>query len=201
MTIENTLEAPKRQIDVSSLSAGLAAQAIARETDRISTMEADIRERAFFNRRLKGERFLDRRRQEIEDWQVEQQRLKGQAERLHDLEEAEKAAEKEAAKKAAADNAGAEKGESVKPAAPEGGPATAAKRPVRVRSGPEERRSGRECAAPSPDPPAEAQDAPDASRPDAGQALLIVRNGAAGRRTGAGQSGALRLEHEHPDGR
>ena len=54
-------------------------------------MEADIRERAFFNRRLKGERFMDRRRQEIEDWEVEQQRLKGQADRLRDLEEAEKA--------------------------------------------------------------------------------------------------------------
>ena len=68
VTVDNALEAPKRQLDVSSLSAGLAAQAIARETDRIATMEADIRERAFFNRRLKGERFMDRRQQEIEDW-------------------------------------------------------------------------------------------------------------------------------------
>ena len=99
VTVDNALEAPKRQIDVSSLSAALAAQAIARETDRISTMEADIRERAFFNRRLKGERFMDRRQQEIQDWEVEQARLKGQAEHLRSLQEAEKAADAEAAKK------------------------------------------------------------------------------------------------------
>jgi len=122
VTVDNALEAPKRQIDVSSLSAALAAQAIARETDRISTLEADIRERAFFNRRLKGERLMDRRQQEIQDWEVEQARLKGQTERLHSLEEAEKAAEAEAAKKAAeaaaAQKAEAEKGaaESVDPA-------------------------------------------------------------------------------------
>jgi uncharacterized protein involved in outer membrane biogenesis len=120
VTIDNALEAPKRQIDISALSAALAAQAIARETDRISTMEADIRERAFFNRRLKGERFIDRRRQEIEDWEVEQARLKGQAERLRSLEEADKAAEFETAKKAAqaaADKAAAQKAEDEKGAA------------------------------------------------------------------------------------
>ncbi|HEY6521774.1 MAG TPA: AsmA family protein [Roseiarcus sp.] len=100
VTVDDALEAPKRQIDVSSLSAALAAQAIARETDRISTMEADIRERAFFNRRLKGERSMDRRQQEIQDWEVEQARLKGQAERLRSLEEAQKAAEAEATRKA-----------------------------------------------------------------------------------------------------
>jgi hypothetical protein len=101
VTVDNALEAPKRQIDVSSISAALAAQAIARETDRISTLEADIRERAFFNRRLKGERLMDRRQQEIQDWEVEQARMKGQAERLRSLQEAEKAAEAEAAKRAA----------------------------------------------------------------------------------------------------
>src|ERR1700721_274607 len=117
VTVDNALEAPKRQIDVSSLSAALAAQAIARETDRISTLEADIRERAFFNRRLKGERFMDRREQEIQDWEVEQARLKGQAERLRSLQEAEKAAEDESAKRAAeaaADKAAAQKGEQEK---------------------------------------------------------------------------------------
>jgi AsmA family/AsmA-like C-terminal region len=101
VTIDNALEAPKRQIDISALSAALAAQAIARETDRISTMEADIRERAFFNRRLKGERLMDRRQQDIQDWEVEQARLKGQADRLRTLEEAEKAADADAAKRAA----------------------------------------------------------------------------------------------------
>ena len=93
--VENALETPKRQLDVSSLSAGLAAQAIARETDRIAALEADIRERAFFNRRLKGERFMDRRQQEIEDWRAEQARLKGLTEHLRAEEEAEKAAEAE----------------------------------------------------------------------------------------------------------
>jgi hypothetical protein len=116
VTVDNALEAPKRQIDISSLSAALAAQAIARETDRISTLEADIRERAFFNRRLKGERLMDRREQEIQDWEVEQARLKGQAERLHSLEEAEKAADAEAAKRAA-EAATAQKAEEEKGAA------------------------------------------------------------------------------------
>ncbi len=110
VTIDNALEAPKRQIDVSALSAGLAAQAIARETDRISAMEADIRERAFFNRRLKGERFLDRRQQDIQDWEAEQARLKGQAERLRSLEESDKAGDAEAAKAAATQKAEEEKG-------------------------------------------------------------------------------------------
>ncbi|HEY5204266.1 MAG TPA: AsmA family protein [Roseiarcus sp.] len=116
VTVDDLLEAPKRQIDVGSLSAALAAQAIARETDRISAMEADIRERAFFNRRLKGERFMDRRQQEIQDWEVEQARLKGQAERLRSLEEAEKAAGAEAAKRAA-EAASARKAEQEKDAA------------------------------------------------------------------------------------
>jgi hypothetical protein len=113
VTVDNALEAPKRQIDVSSLSAALAAQAIARETDRISTLEADIRERAFFNRRLKGERLMDRRQQEIQDWEVEQARMRGQAERLRALQEAEKAADAEAAKRAA-EAAAAQKAEQDK---------------------------------------------------------------------------------------
>jgi hypothetical protein len=120
VVVDNALEAPNRELDVSSLSAGLAAQAIARETDRIATMEADIRERAFFNRRLKGERFMDRRQQEIQDFEVEQARLKGLAEHLRAMEEAEKAAEAEAARKAAevaAQKAAAEKAAAEKAAA------------------------------------------------------------------------------------
>ena len=129
VVVGDALEAPKRQLDVSSLSAGLAAQAIARETDRIATMEADIRERAFFNRRLKGERLMDRRRQEIEDFEVERARLKGLAERLKAQEEAEKAAEiEEAAKKAAAlaaeraaaEKAAADSAEAAKSETPDG---------------------------------------------------------------------------------
>ena len=148
VVVDNALETPARQLDVSSLSAGLAAQAIARETDRIATMEADIRERAFFNRRLKGEQFMDRRQQEIEDFEVEQARLKGLTEHLRAEEEAEKAAEIEAAakkaaeaaaekaaadraaaEKAAAEKAAAENAEAVKAEAPDGEAATAAKAP------------------------------------------------------------------------
>jgi hypothetical protein len=138
VVVDNVLEAPKRQLDVSSLSAGLAAQAIARETDRIATMEADIRERAFFNRRLKGERLMDRRRQEIEDFEVEQARLKGLAEHLRAEEEAEKAADLEAAaqkaqeaaaEKAAAEKAAADNAEAVKAQTPDGEATTAAKAP------------------------------------------------------------------------
>ena len=82
VVVQDALSAPKRQLDVAGLSAALATQAIARETDHIANLDADIRERAFFNRRLKGERFMDRRNAEIEDWRAEQARLKGLAERL-----------------------------------------------------------------------------------------------------------------------
>jgi hypothetical protein len=136
--VQNALDAPKRQLDVSSLAAGLAAQSIARETDRIAALEADIRERAYFNRRLKGERFMDRRQQEIEDWQGEQTRLKGLTEHLRVEEQADKAAEPEAAEKkaaqAASDKSAAEKAAAENPGAakadmPESAPAAPAKAP------------------------------------------------------------------------
>ena len=115
VTVENALSAPKRQVEVASLAAALATQAIARETDRISNLKSDIRERTFFNRRLKGERFMDRRDAEIEEWRAEQARLKALAQR----QEAEKAAEKAAADKSAAERVeaarAAEKAESAKP--------------------------------------------------------------------------------------
>ena len=107
----------------------------------------------FFNRRLKGERLMDRRRQEIEDFEVERARLKGLAERLKAQEEAEKAAEiEEAAKKAAA--LAAEKAAAEKAAADN---AEAAKSETRGwrggqgavcarRHGAEERRIGRQRA-------------------------------------------------------
>ncbi len=120
-TVEDALDAPKRNVEVGSLSAGLATQAIARETDRIANMEADIRERAFFNRRLKGLEFMDKRQHELEDWEAEQDRLKGLSQRLQAEreEEARQAAEKAAAEaaekakaeaaRAAAEHAAAEK--------------------------------------------------------------------------------------------
>jgi hypothetical protein len=165
VAVDNALDAPKRQIDVSTLSAALAAQAIARETDRIATMEADIRERAFFNRRLKGERFMDRRRDEIEDWKVEQERLKGQADRLRELEEAAKAAEIEAAKKAATDKAAAERaepekgtaddGQAVNANAPPNAPATTANAPFAPAPQPKSNEVGANAPSPpmAPTPP------------------------------------------------
>jgi hypothetical protein len=81
VTIRNALEAPQRQIEAASLSAGLATQAIARESERIATLEADMRERAAFNRRLKGERFMDKRAAEIATFEAEQARLKSEADR------------------------------------------------------------------------------------------------------------------------
>jgi colicin import membrane protein len=91
---------------------------------------------------------MDRRQQEIEDFEVEQERLKGLAEHLRAEEEAEKAAELEAAEaaakkaaaekaaadKAAADKAAAEKAaadnaEAVKAETPDGEAASAAKGP------------------------------------------------------------------------
>ena len=157
VTVDNALEAPKRQIDVSALSAALAAQAIARETDRISTMEADIRERAFFNRRLKGERFMDKRQQDIQDWEAEQARLKGQAERLRALVEAEKAAEADAAK-TAADKAAVRRAEekaavdnAVKTDASENAAATPAK-PFAAAPAPKSDEMGANGPAPRPPP-------------------------------------------------
>jgi hypothetical protein len=65
VTTKGSLDAVSRKIDVSQLFAGLAAEAVARESDRIANFEADVRERAAFNRRLKAERFLARRDAEI----------------------------------------------------------------------------------------------------------------------------------------
>jgi hypothetical protein len=52
----------------------LAAEAVARESDRIANFEADVRERAAFNRRLKAERFLARREAEIAAFEDEAER-------------------------------------------------------------------------------------------------------------------------------
>ncbi len=47
------------------LAAGLASEAIARESDRIENFEADVRERAMFNRKRKADAFMTRRDAEI----------------------------------------------------------------------------------------------------------------------------------------
>ena len=61
-----------RRIDAAPLAAGLAVQAIANETDRISALEADIRERAYFNRRLKAEIFMRQRAAELAAYAADQ---------------------------------------------------------------------------------------------------------------------------------
>jgi hypothetical protein len=65
VSLTGGLDAPARRIDAAPLAAGLAAQAIGRDTDRISALEADIRERAWFNRRLKAERYMHQREAEL----------------------------------------------------------------------------------------------------------------------------------------
>ena len=78
--LHGTLDSLTRKVDASNLAAGLAAEAIARESERIGAFEADMRERAAFNRRLKAWRFLDRRDAEIAAYEAEQERLKTEEE-------------------------------------------------------------------------------------------------------------------------
>jgi uncharacterized protein involved in outer membrane biogenesis len=76
VVLKGSVEAPTRQIDSSLFVAGLSAQAIARETERIAALESDIRERAFFNRRLKADQFLRRRELELEAYALDKARQK-----------------------------------------------------------------------------------------------------------------------------
>jgi hypothetical protein len=81
VVLKGPIEAPAREIDSSLLVAGLSAQAIARETERIAALESDIRERAFFNRRLKANQFMRRRESELEAYALEKARLKWEEDR------------------------------------------------------------------------------------------------------------------------
>ena len=90
VSLAGPLDTPQRKIDDTSFAAGLAAQALARESDRIATLEADIRERAFFNREKKAWAFLTRRAAEVADYLAEAERIKARAE--HDAAEAQAAA-------------------------------------------------------------------------------------------------------------
>jgi len=79
--LKGPIDSPSRDIDSGLLVAGLAAAALARETDRIAAIESDIRERAFFNRRLKAAQFMRRRELELESFVIDQARLKSEADR------------------------------------------------------------------------------------------------------------------------
>lgn len=98
------LDTPTRRIDAAPLSAGLAVQAIASETERISALEADIRERAYFNRRLKAENFMRQREAELAAYAADQARLKADEDRRRALEEAAKAAQAQPNAQPAADD-------------------------------------------------------------------------------------------------
>lgn len=62
-----TRAAPARVLNADALIAALAERAIARENERNAALEADIRERAFFNRRLKMDRRADEERRALEE--------------------------------------------------------------------------------------------------------------------------------------
>ncbi len=93
VAVTGSVDAPARQIDAAAFAAGLAAQTIARESDRIAALEADIRERAFFNRRLKAERFMRQREAELAAYAAEQARIKSEQDRKRVEDELLKASE------------------------------------------------------------------------------------------------------------
>jgi uncharacterized protein involved in outer membrane biogenesis len=128
VSLTGALAAPARRIDASPLAAGLAAQAIGRDTDRISALEADIRERAWFNRRLKAERYMRQREAELAAFAAEQARQKAEDDRRKAEDDRRKAeadrrrAEEDAAANAQRSNPPADV---VKPAPPPNPPAEA----------------------------------------------------------------------------
>ena len=63
-----------RRVEATLFAAGLAAEAVARESERIAGLEADMRERAAFNRRYKADRFLTRRQAEIDAFLEDQEK-------------------------------------------------------------------------------------------------------------------------------
>ncbi len=77
---------PTRDIEAGSFVAALTARAVAREQARIEAFEADVRERAYFNRVLKGFAFMRQRDREIAAWEADQARQAADAERRRQLE-------------------------------------------------------------------------------------------------------------------
>ncbi len=70
---------PQRSYDVSALSNAVSQRALQREIERVDALEADIRERAAFNRRLRAER--ERREEEQRQAAAEAQRAAAEAQR------------------------------------------------------------------------------------------------------------------------
>ena len=127
VTISGSPDAPQRHIDDAGLVAGLAAQAVARDADRIAALEADLRERAAFNRRFKAEAFMDRRAAEIAAFEADQLRKSYEADRARVADALMKAwEEKRAADAAAAAQAAAAQAAAAQAAAAQAAAAQAA---------------------------------------------------------------------------
>ena len=75
MVWRGPLAAPQRDLDAGTFINGLAVRAIARESERIEALEADLRERAAFARRKRGLDFLHRRERELAVFLAEQAKL------------------------------------------------------------------------------------------------------------------------------
>ncbi|MCO4055583.1 MAG: AsmA family protein [Bosea sp.] len=86
--------APARSYDVSALSNAVSQRALQREIERVEALEADIRERAAFNRRLRAER--ERREEELRVIAAE---ARAREERLREERAREEQARQEQARK------------------------------------------------------------------------------------------------------
>ncbi|MBV9634866.1 MAG: AsmA family protein [Methylobacteriaceae bacterium] len=123
VTWAGPLPAPKRDIDASSFFNGLSARALSINLQRLEALDADIRERAFFNRRLKAiEADEEREREHAASAQEEARRHFEQDRRRAEAKAAE--AQRQAADAARAEDARRKTGQSKpSPGAP---PPTAA---------------------------------------------------------------------------
>ncbi|MDB5642783.1 MAG: putative AsmA-like C-terminal region [Hyphomicrobiales bacterium] len=68
----------QRAVDAGPLFNAISARAIAREAARVEALEADIRERAYFNRRAKAFEFIRRRDREVAVYLDEQRRAEAE---------------------------------------------------------------------------------------------------------------------------
>jgi hypothetical protein len=74
-------DAMQRSVDAGPLFNAISSRAIAREAARVQALEADIRERAYFNRRSKAFDFIRRRDRELGIYLDEQRRIEAEAAR------------------------------------------------------------------------------------------------------------------------
>jgi hypothetical protein len=116
------LSQPARRIDSSAFVAALAARAAQREAERIQSLEFDIKERAFFNRRLKWDRARqeERERETTEQARAEQERIEQERRAAAEAEAARRRAAVEAAQRRAAAEEAARRHAESAPVAPAG---------------------------------------------------------------------------------